>query len=212
LYDGVGLRMSVGMRIFGAFAVALMVALSGCGGCGADLSGPAKEIVSESIEKEGDTWKVSFVSTIDAPVDKVWEAFRHPERAHEHVPEAVLKSELVSETGNVKVVDVVGRLEVLPPGFKVQNLRNEYTYYPDEKRFTSRSIDFSLADISSEFKLEPSPDGSGTVVRVTQTNKTKAPMIVESLQKGAIKETYITQIRAVNKALGIADAGTDAKS
>lgn len=201
------------MRILGAFAVALTVALSGCGGCGGvDLSGPAKEIVSESIEKEGDTWNVSFVSTIDAPVDRVFEAFSHPERAHEHVPEAVLKSELVSETGNVKVVDVVGRLEVLPPGFKVQNLRNEYTFYPDEKRFTSRSIDFSLADISSEFKFEPTPDGKGTVVRVTQTNKTKAPMIVESLQKGAIKETYITQIRAVNRALGIESTGADAQS
>lgn len=208
-----GLRMSLDMRILGTFAVVLVLALSGCGGCGGvDLSGPAKEIVSESMEKDGDTWKVSFVSTIDAPVDKVWEAFRHPERAHEHLPDSVLKSELVSENGNVKVVDVVGRLDVLPPGFKVQSLRNEYTFYPDEKRFTSRSIDFSLADITSEFTLEPTPDGTGTVVRLSQTNKAKSQMIVESLQKGAIKETYITQIRAVNKALGIEDAGADAQS
>lgn len=205
--------MSVGMRIVGAFAVALLVAFSGCRGCGGpDLSGPAKEIVSESIEKTGDTWHVSFVSTIDAPVDKVWDAFSHPERAHDYVPENVLKSELVSEHDNTKVVDIVGRLDVLPPGFKVQNLRNEYTFYPDEKRFTIRSIDFPLADINSEFKLEPTPDGKGTVVRVTQTNKTKAPMIVESLQKGAIKETYITQIRAVNKALGLDDTGADAQA
>jgi ligand-binding SRPBCC domain-containing protein len=205
--------MSIGMRIVGAFAVALLVAFSGCRGCGGpDLTGPAKEIVSESIEKTGDTWNVSFVSTIDAPVDKVWEAFSHPERAHDYVPENVLKSELVSEHGNTKVVDIVGRLDVLPPGFKVQNLRNEYTFYPDEKRFTIRSIDFPLADINSEFKLGPTPDGKGTVVRVTQTNKTKAPMIVESLQKGAIKETYITQIRAVNKALGLEDTGADAQA
>lgn len=201
------------MQIVSALALAVVVALSGCRGCGgADLSGPAKEIVSESIEKEGDTWKVSFVSTIDAPVDKVFEAFRHPEKTHEYVPDRVLKSELVSENGNVKVVDLVGRLDVLPPGFKVQSLRNEYTFYPEEKRFTSRSIDFSLADIESEYRLEPTPDGKGTVVRVTQTNKTKAPMIVESLQKGAIKETYITQIRAVNTALGLEPAATGATS
>jgi ligand-binding SRPBCC domain-containing protein len=202
--------MSVGMRIFGAFAMALMLALSGCRGCGGvDLSGPAKEIVSESIVKDGDVWKVSFVSTIAAPVDKVWDAFEHPELAHQYVPEKVLKSELVSEKGDVKVVDVVGRLDVLPPGFKVQDLRTEYTFYPAEKRFTTRSIDFSLADINSEFKLAPTPDGKGTVVRVTQTNKTKAPMIVESLQKGAIKETYITQIQAVEKALGIKETDAD---
>ena len=194
------------MRIVGTLAAVVLLALSGCGGCGGvDLSGPSKDIVSESIEKEGDTWNVEIVSTIDAPVDKVFEAFRHPERAHDHMPDNVLKSDLVSENGNVKVVDVIGRLEVLPPGFKVQNLRNEYTFFPDEKRFTSRSVEFSLADINSEYTLAATPDGTGTVVTLTQTNKTKAPMIVESLQKGAIKETYLTQIRAVKKALGITD-------
>jgi hypothetical protein len=201
------------MRTFGTFVVAFLVALSGCGGCGgADLSGPAKEIVSESIEKEGSTWKVKFVSTIDAPVERVYEAFRHPEQAHDYMPDSILKSELVSEDGNVKVVDIVGRLDVLPPGFKVQNLRQEYTYHPDEKSFSSRSVDFSLADIETEYKLEPTPDGTGTVLRVSQTNKTKAPMIVESLQKGAIRETYITQIRIVNKALGLEDTEPDATS
>jgi hypothetical protein len=202
------MRSIVSMCVMAALAF-----VAGCGGCGGvDLSGPSKEIVSESIEKDADTWKVAFVSTIDAPVDKVYEAFRHPEQAHDHMPDNVLKSELVSENGNTKVVDVIGRLDVLPPGFKVQNLRNEYTFYPEEKRFTSRSIDFSLADINSEFKLEATPDGKGTVVRMTQTNKTKAPMIVESLQKGAIKETYITQIRAVKNALGIKDEAPDATS
>ena len=192
-------------------AIGLVVALSGCGGCGGvDVSGPAKEIVDESLEKKDGTWHVSFVSTIDAPVDKVYEAFRHPERASQYMPDNIRKSELVEETGNVKLVDIVGRLDVLPPGFKVQQLRNEYTFFPDEKRFTSRSVDFGLADINSEFRLEPTPDGTGTVVRVSQTNKTKQPLL-ESLEKGAIRETYITQIRVVNKALGL-DQGGDTTS
>jgi hypothetical protein len=167
-------------------------------------TGPAKEIVSESIAKSGDTWHVKFVSKIDAPLDRVFEAFQHPERLSQYAPENALKSEIVNENGNTKVVDVVGRLDILPPGFKVQNLRTEYTVYPDEHRITSRSVDFKLADINSEYRFEPAPDGKATIVNFTQTSKDKAPMLVDSLQKGALRETYVTQVRAVNRALGLA--------
>jgi hypothetical protein len=190
------------MRVIGAMLVATVMAFSGCGGCGADLSGPAKEIVSENVERDGNVWRVQFVSTFAAPVDQVYEAYTHPERGHELDPERILKTEVVSEEGNTKVVDIVGRLDILPPGFKVQNLRNEYTFFPDEKRITSRTIDFNLADIESEYRFEATPDGN-TVLRFSQTSKDKAPLIVESLQKGALRETYITQVRIVNKALGI---------
>jgi hypothetical protein len=167
-------------------------------------TGPAKEIVSESIAKSGDTWHVKFTTKFDAPLDRVFEAFQHPERASQYAPDNVLKSEIVNENGNTKVVDVVGRLDILPPGFKVQNLRTEYTVYPDEHRITSRSVDFKLADINSEYKFQASPDGKGTILDFTQTSKDKAPMLVESLQKGALRETYLTQVRAVNRALGLA--------
>lgn len=187
----------------GVLAVLCAVAIAGCGGCGGEMAGPVKEISTESIEKQGDTWHVRFTSRFAAPVDKVYDAFRHPERGHEIMPESILKSEVVSESGNTKVVDIVGRLEILPPGFKVQTLRNEYTYHPDEKRITSRSVNFKLADINSEFKFEPTDDGQGTTLVFTQTSKDKAPMLVESLQKGALRETYVTQIKIANKALGL---------
>jgi hypothetical protein len=191
-------------------SVVLAAALSGCGGCGGgQVAGPVKEIVTESIEKQGDTWHVSFVSNFDAPVDKVYEVFTLPEKGHEILPDSILKSETVSQNGDVKVVDVVIRLEILPPGFKVQTLRNEYTFLPGEKRITSRTIGFKLADINSEFKFTPSADGKGTTLTFTQTSKDKAPMLVESLQKGALRETYVTQVKIANKALGLdtKDAG-----
>src|SRR6266850_716943 len=169
-------------------------------------SGPAKEIVSESISKSGDMWHVKFVSKFDAPLDRVFDAYQHPERAKEFAPENVMKAEIIKEDGNSKTVDVVGKLDILPPGFKVQNLRTEYTVYPDEKRITSRSINFKLADINSEYKFEATPDGKGTILTFSQTSKDKAPLLVDSLQKGALRETYITQVRAVNRALGLAPA------
>src|SRR5205823_12100454 len=107
-------------------------------------TGPAKEIVSESMEKTGDTWRVRFVSKFDAPLDKVFDAFQHPERAVEFAPENVMKSEVIKDEGNTKTIDVVGKLDILPPGFKVQNLRTQYTVFPDQHRITSKSIDFKL--------------------------------------------------------------------
>ncbi len=165
-------------------------------------NGPAKEIVSESMSKSGDTWHVSFVSKFDAPVDKIWEIYSHPERSHDLAPDNVLKSEVVSKTADSEVIDLIGRLDILPPGFKVQNIRTEYHFYPAEHRMTTKTVDFKLADIESEYKFEPTPDGKGTILRFTQTSKDKGGIPVESVQKGALRETYLTQVRAVNRAIG----------
>jgi len=164
---------------------------------------PVKEITSESLVKTGDTWHVKFTSKFDAPLDKVFDAFQHPERAQEFAPENVMKAEIKEDKGNTKVVEVIGKLDILPPGFKVQDLVTEYTVYPDEHRITSRTIDFKLADIDSEYKFAPAPDGKGTLLTFTQTSKQKQQALVEALQKGALRETYITQVRAVERALGL---------
>jgi len=167
------------------------------------LTGPAKEIVSESIEREGDIWHASFTSKIDATPDEVYQAFSQPERSAEIMPESFPQSKLVSSEGNKKVVDFVARLEILPPGFKVQNPRVEFTYFPNEKRITTRTIDFQLADIESVYTFEPADGGKATIVRLEQKNKPKQASIVESLQKGAIRESYVTQVRGATK--GIAE-------
>jgi hypothetical protein len=164
---------------------------------------PAKEIASSNMSKSGDTWHITFTSKFDAPLDKVFDAFQHPERAVEFAPENVMKSEVVKDEGNTKTIDVVGKLDILPPGFKVQNLRTQYTVYPDQHRITSKSIDFKLADIDSEYKFESTADGK-TLLKFTQTSKQKQQMLVEALQKGALCETYATQVRAVDRALGLA--------
>jgi len=164
---------------------------------------PAKEIATSNMSKSGDTWHITFTSKFDAPLDKVFDAFQHPERAVEFAPENVMKAEVVKDEGNTKTIDVVGKLDILPPGFKVQNLRTQYTVYPDQHRITSKSIDFKLADIDSEYKFEPTPDGK-TLLKFNQTSKQKQQMLVEALQKGALCETYATQVRAVNRALGLA--------
>jgi hypothetical protein len=172
------------------------------------LTGPAKEIVSESIERTGDVWHASFVSKLEGTPDEVYQAFSQPERLSETMPENYPQSKLVSSEGNKKVVDFIAKIDILPPGFKVQNPRIEFTYYPAEKRITTKTIDFQLADITSEYKFEAADGGKSTIVRLEQQNKPKTASIVESLQKGAIRETYITQVRAATKGIATEKAKT----
>ena len=195
------------MKLISVALLALAVAFAGCGGCHRAEEGPVKEISSESIEKVGDTWNVNFTSKFDAPVDKVWEAMTQPERMHDMMPENILKSELVSKDGDSKVVDLVFKLDILPPGFKVQTIRNQLQFFPDDKRIEQKSVDFKLADISSVYKLTPINDGKGTLLTFKQTSKDKSPLLVDSLQKGALRETYIRQVDIVNKALGVNQQG-----
>ncbi len=164
---------------------------------------PAKEIATSAMEKTGDTWHVSFTSKIDAPLDKVFDAFQHPERAVEFVPENVRKSEIVSQEGDTKTVEIVGSLDILPPGFKIQSLRTDYTVHAADHRIEAHTVN-KLADIKAEYKLEPSSDGKSTVLKFTQTVQQKQPLPTEALEKGALCETYATQVRAVNRALGLA--------
>jgi hypothetical protein len=191
------------MRTIMPVVVGAVFLLSGCGGKTEPSCSPMKEIATSSLVKNGDTWDVAITSNIEAPVDKVLEAASHPEAGHDLVPDSILKSELLSENGATKTMDIVARLDILPPGFKVQNIKTEYTYYPQEKRFTTKSIDFKLADLTSEYKFKPSSDGKGTVLEYTQKSKDKSPMIVESLQKGALCETFAIQVRVVRRALGL---------
>ena len=67
----------------------------------------------------------------------------------------------------------------------------------------SRTIDFKLADIDSDYRFTSTSDGK-TLLTFTQSSKQKQQALVEALQKGAIRETYITQVRAANRALGLA--------
>ena len=197
------------MRKLLAAAVLCSIGIVGCGGGGDDSAPRIKQITTESMSKTGELWTVKFTSDIAAPIDKVYEAFTQPEKGHDLLPDNVLKSELKSSEGNKKVIDLVIKLDILPPGFKVQNPINEYEFFPDQKKIKQKTLDFKLADIESEFQLKPSSDGKGTTVEFNQTSKSKSALVVESLQRGALRDTYVIQIKTVEKSLGL-DTGAKA--
>jgi hypothetical protein len=164
-----------------------------------EWEGSFKEISREKMEKVEDTWHIEFDTVFDAPVDRVFAAYSTPERAHELSPDRVIASELKSSSGNKKVVELRGKVLNLP----VQRLVIEYTLFPEEKRITSRTLEYNLADISSEYVFTESPDGKKTLLRFTQTSKDKlGNPLSEGVQKSALKETYVTTVRTVVKSLG----------
>ncbi len=163
-----------------------------------EWEGPIVEIAAEKMEKAEGTWNIEFQTMFDAPVDRVYEAFSQPERAHEFNPEKIVGSNLKSSSANTKLVEVTARVLNLP----LQKVTMEYTFFPGEKRIASRSINYNLADMTSEYRFEPSPDGKRTLLRFSQQSKEKlGNPLPQSVQKGALKESYVTQVRTVKKAL-----------
>jgi hypothetical protein len=88
------------------------------------------------------------------------------------MPDSFKQSKLVSSEGNKKVVDVDRRARDPAPGFKIRT-RASRSPTSREKRITTKTIDFQLADITSEYKFEPADGGKATIVRVEQQNKPK---------------------------------------
>ena len=158
--------------------------------------GPVAEILSEKLEKDTDTMEIEFTSRVDAPVDAVFRAFTEPERSQEF-SDSVRYAKLLSSEGNRKTVE----FEMVILG-QPQRLTLEFTFVPGEHRVTIRTIENQFSDLSGEYYLTPSPDGTKTLITYTGISKDKAKLPVPlALQKSALRETFVSTIRALKKGL-----------
>jgi uncharacterized protein YndB with AHSA1/START domain len=158
--------------------------------------GPVAEILSEKLEKDTDTMEIEFTSRVDAPVDAVFRAFTEPERSQEF-SDSVRYAKLLSSEGNRKTVE----FEMVILG-QPQRLTLEFTFVPGEHRVTIRTIENQFSDLSGEYRLTPSPDGTKTLITYTGISKDKAKLPVPlALQKSALRETFVSTIRALKKGL-----------
>ena len=158
--------------------------------------GPVAEILSEKLEKDTDTMEIEFTSRVDAPVDAVFRAFTEPERSQEF-SDSVRYAKLLSNEGNRKTVE----FEMVILG-QPQRLTLEFTFVPGEHRVTIRTIENQYSDLSGEYRLTPSPDGTKTLITYTGISKDKAKLPVPlALQKSALRETFVSTIRALKKGL-----------
>jgi hypothetical protein len=160
--------------------------------------GPVEEIVFEKLDKDGKVFDVELHSRIDAPIDQVWAAMKSPEKLAEN-SDQYKKSDLISEEGNKKVLD----LHVLALD-NLQQFKVELTFDDATKRTTLKTLESTLADIQGTYELEPSPDGQKTlyIYKAKQTDKVALPISVD-VQRSALKESFVNQVRAIKKQIGL---------
>jgi uncharacterized protein YndB with AHSA1/START domain len=164
---------------------------------------PVAEILSEKLEKDAGTMTIEFTSRIDAPVDAVFRAFTEPERSQEFGGETVRYSKLLRSEGNQKVVE----FEMVILG-QPQRLTIEFTFIPEEQRVTLKTVESQFSDLSGEYRLSPSPDGTRTLLTYTGTAKDKVKVPVPlAFQKSALRETFVSTIRALKKGLAAQPSG-----
>jgi len=158
--------------------------------------GDIEEIASSSLVKEGKVFTIKMQSRIDAPIDQVWAATKHPERLSQF-SDQYKKSEIVEDKGNVKILDLhVMALDNLQ-ALRVRMEFNDETHTLHIKTLTS-----TIADIDGTYVLTASPDGTKTAYTYTakQTDKVALP-ISEDVQRSAIKESFVSQVRAIKAQL-----------
>ena len=184
-------------------AVATVAGLSGCDAisgyfraqnAAVKWDGPIEEIASAELTKDGKVFSIAMVSRIDAPADKVWEAMKHPEKLSEF-SEQYKKSELLKDEGNSKELELhVMALDNL------QQLTVRMDFDDATKTLKIKTLASSIADIEGSYTLAPSPDGQKTLYTYTakQTDKVALP-ISEDVQRSAIKESFVNQVRAIKK-------------
>jgi len=157
----------------------------------------AKEIYSQSIEKDGSVWHVSMESLIDRPAYLVWEAMKQPERSAEFI-EAFRKSELIEEQDNRKVIRMQVQVLTLP----IISFDAEFRYDDAAHRSTMKSLGTPPQQIDASYEIVPSPDDTKCLVRYrgTVTNRVQVPL-AENVQRGAIQQIFVQTIRALNKGI-----------
>jgi uncharacterized protein YndB with AHSA1/START domain len=158
--------------------------------------GPVADILSEKLEKDAGTMTVEFTSRIDAPVAAVFRAFTEPERTQEF-SDTVRYSKLLRSEGSQKIVE----FEMVVLG-QPQRVTIEFRFVPDEQRVRLKTIESQLSDLSGEYRLTPSPDGTKTLLTYSGTAKDKVKVPVPlAFQKSALRETFVSTIRALKKGL-----------
>ena len=160
--------------------------------------GPVKEITFARLDKEGAVFDIEMHSRIDAPVERVWEAMAHPERLADYSDMYKL-SRLVKEEGNTKQLEI--HMLALD---NLQTLTVELAFDKENRRISIKTISSSIADIDGSYELVPSPDGTKTlyVYKAIQTDKVQIPISTD-VQRSAIKESFVNQINAMKKQMGL---------
>jgi hypothetical protein len=186
-----------------AAAIVSVAAFSGCDAisgyfrarnAAVKWEGPIDEIAAADIKKDGKVFTIHMESRIDAPPDKVWAAMKHPELLSKN-SEQYKKSDILKDEGNHKELE----LHVLALD-NLQQLTVAMDSDDAAKTLKIKTLTSTIADIDGTYTLTGSPDGTKSLYTydAKQTDKIALP-ISEDVQRSAIKESFVNQVRAIKK-------------
>lgn len=190
-------------KTIGAVVGVLVLAVVGFGGYkymqlqaeAKKWAGPHKEIVEESVSKDGAVTTSHFVSLINAPRAAVEKVLSEPERGQEMI-ENITLSKLLKTEGNTKLVEMNVRALNLPLQFYTM----QFTYEPDKHRIAFKTVESQAQDIDGEYILEESPDGKTTRVIYTSKSRDKIALpFPQSVVDSANREVFVNTMRGVIK-------------
>jgi len=165
----------------------------------------AKEVAAESIEKDGSKWTLHMESVIAKPLDKVWRALKQPERSHEFI-ESFKKSDLKKEEGNAKTVEFQVQVLNLP----LQTFVAQLTYNDSAHQVGLKTLAGPQDQTATYTLTALDPNKTLLVLDGTAVDKVSVPLPL-SVQKGAMRELFVNQVRAIQKGIEIDDAKGEQK-
>jgi len=160
----------------------------------------AKEVAAESIEKDGSKWTLHMESVLAQPIDKVWKALRQPERSHEFI-DSFKKSELKKEEGNTKTVEFQVQVLTLP----LQTFVAQLTYDDAGHQVALKTLSGPQDQTATYTLTAIDPNKTLLVLDGTAVDKVSVPLPL-SVQKGAMRELFVNQVRAIQKGIQVDEA------
>jgi hypothetical protein len=137
---------------------------------------------------------------VTAPPDKVFDAISHPELTAKSNPQ-VEKVQVVSKSGDSEIVELFGQQVPIPNAPKSMKIK----VTPDKASQTVKveSYQSTLLQFQTEYKLAPSKDGKGTLVKYTSTSNDISKQIgmdvPSDMRKQIGLQTFMDQMHTVGE-------------
>jgi len=168
----------------------------------------AKEIASSTITKDHAVWNMKIDSVFAAPIEKVWAAMQHPEKSAQLEPTVFRKSELVEDGKDKKTLELEVQMLNLPSMKMTAHIG-----YDEAGRRMTLKTEKGIQDIDVTYQLTAlAPDRTLLTYEGTATEKVAIPVPSQSIIEGALRELFVTQVRAIQKEMASGGSATAAKA
>jgi len=134
---------------------------------------PTFEDQKSTFDKQ-DNMTLDATASLNAPVDKVYEALSNPEKVAKYDAQ-ITGVKVLSKSANGRVLEYEGRTLPIPNAPK--SLQVKYTFDPAKKAVTAESTGKALIKFRADYSLSPSKDGKSTEIKYTSVSPNPSKLL-----------------------------------